>query len=280
MQGDANKVEVSGDVDDEGKTKDNNQIVKSAKPVTLWYQSGTNTRKNTHHTNVGELAGLCGGQLARATVWGKRALRCRERSRSEERASKFDIQRYDQLLARKAPRGQLASDESLGHQHMGVVYHRGRSQIASISESHGGDLIIQRYDQSGWRVGLLQCLHSFKGAQQVRGQGRVSEVTIKEAKENRIDTSPATRWRRPCMRVAVCLSIDHGELLRGHNGVEVGGRKGRGSDDESGEAQLPKTQKTEDDQKKPTSPSLEKVEEKGIVVVHEAKCKVYVKVYL
>ncbi|RRT39402.1 hypothetical protein B296_00048334 [Ensete ventricosum] len=33
----------------------------------------------------------------------------------------------------------LASDESLGHQHMGAVYHRGRSQIASTSESHGGE---------------------------------------------------------------------------------------------------------------------------------------------
>ncbi|CAL9130586.1 uncharacterized protein LOC135627743 isoform X1 [Musa acuminata AAA Group] len=33
----------------------------------------------------------------------------------------------------------------------------------------------------------------------------------------------------------------------------------------------------EDDQKKPSSPSLEKAEEKGIIVVHEAKCKVYVK---
>ncbi|RWV99275.1 hypothetical protein GW17_00037821 [Ensete ventricosum] len=39
---------------------------------------------------------------------------------------------------------------------MGVVYHRGRSQIASTSESHGGNLIIYRYDRSGWRVGLLQ----------------------------------------------------------------------------------------------------------------------------
>ncbi|RWW09141.1 hypothetical protein GW17_00027384, partial [Ensete ventricosum] len=66
----------------------------------------------------------------------------------------------------------LASDESLGHQHMGAVYHRGRSQIASTSESHGGDLIIQRYDRSGWRVGLLQCSHSLKGARQVRGQSR------------------------------------------------------------------------------------------------------------
>ncbi|RZS02627.1 hypothetical protein BHM03_00032698 [Ensete ventricosum] len=69
----------------------------------------------------------------------------------------------------------LASDESLGHQHIGAVYHRGRSQIASISESHRGDLIIQRYDRSDWRVRLLQCSHSLKGARQVRGQGRVVE---------------------------------------------------------------------------------------------------------
>ncbi|RZS24243.1 hypothetical protein BHM03_00057295 [Ensete ventricosum] len=38
----------------------------------------------------------------------------------------------------------LASDESLSHQHMRAMYHRGRSQIVSTSESHGGDLIIQR----------------------------------------------------------------------------------------------------------------------------------------
>ncbi|RWV93957.1 hypothetical protein GW17_00043547, partial [Ensete ventricosum] len=37
----------------------------------------------------------------------------------------------------------LASDENLGHQHMRAVYHQGRSQIASNSESHRGDLIIQ-----------------------------------------------------------------------------------------------------------------------------------------
>ncbi|RWW72738.1 hypothetical protein BHE74_00019447 [Ensete ventricosum] len=69
----------------------------------------------------------------------------------------------------------LASDESLGHKHIGAMYHLGRSQIASTSESHGGDLIIQRYDRSGWRVGLLQCSHSLKGARQVRGQSRVVE---------------------------------------------------------------------------------------------------------
>ncbi|RZR74041.1 hypothetical protein BHM03_00031477 [Ensete ventricosum] len=38
----------------------------------------------------------------------------------------------------------LTSDKSLGYQHMRAVYHRGRSQIVSTSESHGGDLIIQR----------------------------------------------------------------------------------------------------------------------------------------
>ncbi|RRT31470.1 hypothetical protein B296_00057104 [Ensete ventricosum] len=38
----------------------------------------------------------------------------------------------------------LASDESLGHQHMGAGYHRGSSQIASTSESYGRDLIILR----------------------------------------------------------------------------------------------------------------------------------------
>ncbi|RZS05767.1 hypothetical protein BHM03_00036322, partial [Ensete ventricosum] len=59
--------------------------------------------------------------------------------------------------------------------------------------------------------------------------------------ENRIGVSPATRWRRPCMRVDVCLSIDQGELLGGYNGVEAGGQKGRGSDDESSGAQLTKS---------------------------------------
>ncbi|RWW71214.1 hypothetical protein BHE74_00021055, partial [Ensete ventricosum] len=57
---------------------------------------------------------------------------------------------------------------------------------------------------------------------------------------NRIGVSPTTRWRRLCMRVAVCLSINQGELLGGYSGVEAGGRKGRGSNDESNGAQLPK----------------------------------------
>ncbi|RZR88937.1 hypothetical protein BHM03_00016601 [Ensete ventricosum] len=94
----------------------------------------------------------------------------------------------------------LASDESLGHQHMGTVYHQGRSQIAGTTN-----------------------------------------VATKEAKENRIGASLATRWWRPCIRVAVYLSIDQGELLGEYRGVKAGGQKGRGSVDESGGAQLPKS---------------------------------------
>ncbi|RWV84020.1 hypothetical protein GW17_00054308 [Ensete ventricosum] len=101
---------------------------------------------------------------------------------------------------------------------MGAVYHRGSSQITSTSESHGGDLIIP--------------------SQRTKLSKRT--FATKEAKKNRIGASPATRWQRPCMRVAVCLSIDQGDLLGGHSGVEAGGRKGRGSDDESSGAQLPK----------------------------------------
>ncbi|RZS02195.1 hypothetical protein BHM03_00032187 [Ensete ventricosum] len=85
----------------------------------------------------------------------------------------------------------LASDESLGYQHMGAVYHRGRILSASTRESHGEDLIIQRYDRSDWRVGLLQSLYSLKGAQQVRGQGRNIEV-LKQVVERgeEVTTSP------------------------------------------------------------------------------------------
>ncbi|RRT73947.1 hypothetical protein B296_00007265 [Ensete ventricosum] len=74
--------------------------VKSAKPVTLWYQRGISTCRNTRHTNVGDLDGLYGGQPARATIWGKHTLRCREMSRSEERASRFGIKKN---FTREAP---------------------------------------------------------------------------------------------------------------------------------------------------------------------------------
>ncbi|RRT34061.1 hypothetical protein B296_00055699 [Ensete ventricosum] len=44
------------------------------------------------------------------------------------------------------------------------------------------------------------------------------------------------------MGVAACFSIDQEKLLREHWGVEAGGRKGRGSNDESKGARLPKKQ--------------------------------------
>ncbi|RWW35019.1 hypothetical protein GW17_00000183 [Ensete ventricosum] len=45
------------------------------------------------------------------------------------------------------------------------------------------------------------------------------------------------------MRVAVCLSIDQGELLGGHNGVKAGGRKRRGNNDESSGVSYPKAKR-------------------------------------
>jgi nuclear pore complex protein Nup50 len=35
-----------------------------------------------------------------------------------------------------------------------------------------------------------------------------------------------------------------------------------------------------DEQSQPSSPSVKKTEEKGITVVHEVKCKLYVKVFI
>ncbi|RRT79442.1 hypothetical protein B296_00001590 [Ensete ventricosum] len=58
--------------------------------------------------------------------------------------------------------------------------------------------------------------------------------------ENRIGANSAIRWQRSCMRVAVYLFIDQGELL-GHSSVKASGRKGQGSDNESSGAQLPKS---------------------------------------
>ncbi|RWW47001.1 hypothetical protein BHE74_00047047 [Ensete ventricosum] len=66
-------------------------------------------------------------------------------------------------------------------------------------------------------------------------------ITTKKAKENKINASRVIGWWRPCMGVVVYLFIDQEELLREHRGVEVGGQKGRGSDDKSRGAQLPKS---------------------------------------
>ncbi|RRT44545.1 hypothetical protein B296_00038899 [Ensete ventricosum] len=102
---------------------------------------------------------------------------------------------------------ELALDESFSHQHMGAIYHRGRSPNASTSESHGGGRDHVN-DQE-----LL-------GAP-LRGMVRVIR---------KLDCFSAhIRLREPGK------SEDKAE------GVEAGGRKGRGSDDESSGAQLPKS---------------------------------------
>ncbi|RRT39152.1 hypothetical protein B296_00024152 [Ensete ventricosum] len=106
----------------------------------------------------------------------------------------------------------LASDESLGHQHTRAMYHRERSQIASTSESHGGDLIIQRYDRSGWRVRLLQCSHSLKGARQVKGQSRLSypkeKRRLKRRWTRRSTTMPQKRIYRSRRKGCRCKTTD------------------------------------------------------------------------
>ncbi|RZR79748.1 hypothetical protein BHM03_00005554 [Ensete ventricosum] len=103
----------------------------------------------------------------------------------------------------------LASDESLDYQHMWVVYHREKISSASIRESHGVDLIIQRYDRSDWSVGLLQCLYSLKGARQVRGQGR--------RRDFRGVIDPLLSWRK-----------------------SVGRKRGRGCGEYKGKLQVPR----------------------------------------
>ncbi|RWW26214.1 hypothetical protein GW17_00009410 [Ensete ventricosum] len=221
--------------------------------LTLWYQSGTSTRSNTCHTNMEDLVGLCGGQPARVTVWGKRTFRYREMSYSEERASRFGIQRNGQPFAREAPRGQASEEEyeSLGRQHMGVVYHRGRSQIVSTSESHGGDLIIQRYDQSGWRVGLLQCSHLLKGARQVRGQGQKGGG-LRGAPQCRRGGSTDREGRNADARqriVGPWVWQYHGMQRRNYRGVinpllslreSIGHKRGRGGGEYKGKLQVPR----------------------------------------
>ncbi|RZR91644.1 hypothetical protein BHM03_00019810, partial [Ensete ventricosum] len=115
----------------------------------------------------------------------------------------------------------LASDESLGRQHMGVVYHRESSQIASNSESHGGDLIILRFDRSSWRVELLQCSHSLKGARQVRGQGRKGRRC--KTTDSRAMGLVAPWYRRGGTSVESSIPCSHGEralVVKGAEEVE------------------------------------------------------------
>ncbi|RZR99689.1 hypothetical protein BHM03_00029277 [Ensete ventricosum] len=81
----------------------------------------------------------------------------------------------------------LALDESLSRQHMGAVYHRGRSQIASTSESHGGDLIIQRCKETDSRAMGLAALWYRRGGTSVESSIPCSHggraLVVKGAKE-------------------------------------------------------------------------------------------------
>ncbi|RWW12360.1 hypothetical protein GW17_00023977 [Ensete ventricosum] len=105
----------------------------------------------------------------------------------------------------------LASDESLGHRHMEAVYHQGRSQIASTSESHRGDMIIQMYDRSDWRVVLLQCSHSLNGARQVRGQGRNTVVLKQVVERGEEATTSLVGLNYPKSKASVRKEVDSEE---------------------------------------------------------------------
>ncbi|RZS11865.1 hypothetical protein BHM03_00043238 [Ensete ventricosum] len=117
---------------------------------------------------------------------------------------------------------------------MGAVYHQGRSQIASTSESHGGDLIIQRYDRSGWRVGLLQCSHLLKGAQQVRGQGRAMDSRA---------MGLATPWyRRGGTSIESSIPCSHGgRALVVKGAEEVENTKANSKYQDRAEGQMPRS---------------------------------------
>ncbi|RZS02798.1 hypothetical protein BHM03_00032883, partial [Ensete ventricosum] len=80
-------------------------------------------------------------QSGRCCVMTERVVQSSQRDRgpgSKQWCTNSSERRVFRVCASK-----LASNESIDHQYMGAVYHRGRSQIASTSESHGGDLIIQ-----------------------------------------------------------------------------------------------------------------------------------------
>ncbi|RRT31825.1 hypothetical protein B296_00044666 [Ensete ventricosum] len=116
----------------------------------------------------------------------------------------------------------------------------GRTKNRRWRRPYDVDKIMRRYDQElPGASSTLVYDTTRRRAMDSRSECRsIIEVGLRE---NRIDASPATRWRRPCMRVTIYLSIDQGELLGGHSGVEAGGRKGQGSDNESSGAQLPKS---------------------------------------
>ncbi|RWW21614.1 hypothetical protein BHE74_00024553 [Ensete ventricosum] len=79
--------------------------------------------------------------LMQGLVQRRRSVRGHPKARSELGAMEhqnflFDMERIRPWVFVCASK--LALDESLSHQHMGVVYYRGKSSSASTSESYGG----------------------------------------------------------------------------------------------------------------------------------------------
>ncbi|RWV96869.1 hypothetical protein GW17_00040381 [Ensete ventricosum] len=118
---------------------------------------------------------------------------------------------------------------------------RTQRRILLKNMSHGGHTWRDRSPSSSHKN--LNAMKMLPGGDMVQRivMEKVRGDTTSVGEENKIDASPAIRWRRPCMRVAICLSIDQEKLLREHGDVEAGDRKGRGSDNESRGAHLPKS---------------------------------------
>ncbi|RRT31715.1 hypothetical protein B296_00031202 [Ensete ventricosum] len=66
--------------------------------MTMWYQSGTSIRRNTRHTNVGDLARLCGGQPARVIQLAEAKLGSRDLSTGQEDAETGTLEEYATVL--------------------------------------------------------------------------------------------------------------------------------------------------------------------------------------
>ncbi|RWW71296.1 hypothetical protein BHE74_00020959 [Ensete ventricosum] len=81
----------------------------------------------------------------------------------------------------------LASDENLGHQHMGAMIPPREKSIVSTSESYGGDLIIQRCKATDSRVMGLAAPWYRRGGTSVESSIHYSHrgraLVVKGAKE-------------------------------------------------------------------------------------------------
>ncbi|RWW14037.1 hypothetical protein GW17_00022220 [Ensete ventricosum] len=137
----------------------------------------------------------------------------------------------------------LASDESLGYQHMGAVHppyeipvqchsavkvgsiDRGKRDV-DMRQQIGVPWARQPYGIAEFDANEKVNCNRLREPDKSEDKVEQANVATMEAKENIIGVCPLTRWRRSCMRVVVCLSIDQGELLCEHKGIEAGGRKG------------------------------------------------------